>query len=67
MDGTKDCHTERNQAEKGKYHDTAYMWNLKKNGINELIYKTESHRCRKQTWLQKQKCWRGSDKLGGWH
>ena len=25
------------QTEKNKYHDTAYMWNLK----NELIYKTE--------------------------
>ena len=22
-------------------HDTTYMWNLKKNGTNELIYKTE--------------------------
>ena len=27
------------QTEKNKYHDIAYMWNLKK---NELIYKTES-------------------------
>ena len=22
-------------------YDTTYMWNLKKNGTNELIYKTE--------------------------
>ena len=25
------------------------MWNLKKNGSNELIYKKKSHRCRKLT------------------
>ena len=29
------------QTEKDKYHDIAYIWNLKKNGTNELIYKTE--------------------------
>ena len=28
------------QSEKDKY-DITYMWNLKKNGINELIYTTE--------------------------
>ena len=33
--------SEVNQAEKDKYHIT-YMWNLKKNSTNELIYKTES-------------------------
>ena len=31
-------------------YDMAYMWNLKKNDINEFIYKTESHRCRKQNY-----------------
>ena len=34
--------SEVNQAEKDKYHDITYMWNLKKNSTNELIYKTES-------------------------
>ena len=41
MDGPKDCHAAWNQAEKDKYHDTAYMWSLK-NSTNELICKTET-------------------------
>ena len=32
--------SEVSQTEKDKYHDIAYMWNLK-NGTHELIYKTE--------------------------
>ena len=32
--------SEVSQTEKDKYHDIAYMWNLK-NGTSELIYKTE--------------------------
>ena len=32
--------SEVSQTEEDKYHDIAYMWNLK-NGTNELIYKTE--------------------------
>ena len=33
--------SEVSQTEKDKYHDITYMWNLKKNDTNELIYKTE--------------------------
>ena len=29
------------QTKKDKYYNIMYMWNLKKNGTNELIYKTE--------------------------
>ena len=29
------------QTEKDKYHMISHMWNLKKNGTNKLIYKTE--------------------------
>ena len=44
MDGPRDYHTfsEVSQAEKDKLsYDISYMWNLKKNDTNELIYKTE--------------------------
>ena len=33
--------SEVSQTEKDKYHDITYMWNLKKNHTNELIYKIE--------------------------
>ena len=33
--------SEVSQIEKNKYHDIAYMWNLKKTDTNELIYRTE--------------------------
>ena len=50
MAGPRDCHTEWSKSEKDKdKYDIVYMWNLKKNGSNELIYKKKSHRCRKLT------------------
>ena len=33
--------SEVSQTEKDKYNMISHMWNLKKNDINELIYKTE--------------------------
>ena len=41
--------SEVNQTDNDKYHDTAYMWNLKKKDTNELMYqyKTEIY---PQTW-----------------
>ena len=41
MDGRRDYHTKWSKPDKDKYHDIAYMWNLKKTDTNELIYKTE--------------------------
>ena len=41
------------------------MLNLKKNGTYELIYKRESHRCRKQSYGY-QIAKRGRDTLGDW-
>ena len=38
MDGPR----EASQTERQKSYDIAYMWNLKKRGTNELIYKTET-------------------------
>jgi len=35
MDGPKDYHIKWSQTQKHKYHDIAYMWNLKKE-INYL-------------------------------
>ena len=40
MGEPRDCHTEVSQPEKEKYHDTPYMWNLKRKDTNELTYKT---------------------------
>ena len=31
-------------------YDIIYMWGIKKNGTNKLLYKTQCHRCRKQTY-----------------
>ena len=44
--------SEGSQTEKKQIlYDITYMWNLKKNDTNELIYKTDiDHRCRKQTY-----------------
>ena len=49
--------SEVSQTEKDKYHDTAYMWNLKKNDTNEIIYKTEidSQKQKTNLWLPKGK------------
>ena len=36
---------------KDKYHDIAYMWNLKKKvQVNLFTKQKESHRCKKQTY-----------------
>ena len=47
-------------------YDIAYMWNLKKNGTNELIYKREI-----ESQMQKTNLWLpggkgGRDKMGDW-
>ena len=42
MDGPRDCHIQWSKTEKEKYHDVPYMWNLKGNDTNEVIYKTET-------------------------
>ena len=43
MDGPRDCHTEWSQSDReGQIpYDITFMWNLKKNGTNVSIYKTE--------------------------
>ena len=48
-------------------YDITYMWNLKKNDGNEIIYKTEIDPQTQKTnlWLSKGKG-RGWDKLGVW-
>ena len=42
------------------------MWNLKKNHTNELIYKTETDKLRKQTYGYQRGKVGGRDKLGDW-
>ena len=44
MDGPRDCHSEWNKAdtEWETLYDIPYMWNLKSNDTNALIYKAET-------------------------
>ena len=44
IDGPRDCHTEWRKSDRERQisYDIVYMWNLKKNGTNEPIYKIES-------------------------
>ena len=43
MDGPRDCHTEWSMTVRQRQisFDIVYMWNLKKNGTHEPIYKTK--------------------------
>ena len=43
MDGLRNCHTKWSESDRERQisYDIAYIWNLKKNGTNEPIYKTE--------------------------
>ena len=43
MDRPKDYHAKWSKSDREKQisYDIAYMWNLKENDTNELIYKTE--------------------------
>ena len=44
MDGPRDDHTKWSKSDRERQilYDITYMWNLKKNETNELIYKTET-------------------------
>ena len=59
--------SEVSQTERQISYDITYMWNLIKNDINELFYKTEtdSQILKSNLWLPKGKHG-GSDKLGDW-
>ena len=43
MDGPGDYHTKWSKSDRERQiaYETTYMWNLKRNDSNELIYKTE--------------------------
>ena len=60
MDEPRDFRIKESQTEKDKYHIT-FMWNLKKNHTNELIYKTEtdSQMLNTNLWLPRGKGWSG--------
>ena len=52
MDGPRDCHTKWSKSDKERHTSLLYGI-LKKNGINELIYKTEieSQMWKTNLWL----------------
>ena len=69
MDGPRDCHTEWSKLDRERQtsYDIAYMWNLKKNGTNEFIYKAEIRVIGVENKLmvtKGERWWR--DKLGDW-
>ena len=68
VDGPGDCHTVRSKSERGKQisYNIAYMWNIEKCDMDELICKAEiSHMCREQIYgYQGEE--RGWDELGDW-
>ena len=45
MDGSRDYHTKCSKSDRESQisYNISYMWNLKKNDTNKLIYKTEVH------------------------
>ena len=72
MGGPRDYHAEWSKSDRERqisYHIT-YMWNLKKNGTNERIYKTEieSQTLKTNLWLPKGKAGGGGwrNKLWAW-
>ena len=69
MDGLRGYHTKRSESDRKRQviYDIAYMQNLKKNGTNELIYKTEIESQMQKTnlWLPSRKRSEGErSKLG---
>ena len=62
--GPRDFHTKWSQAEKDKYRDNTYMWNLKKK--IRWTYRIETDKQIKQVYgYQRERGWR-RDKLGVW-
>ena len=60
MDRPKDYHAKWSKSDREKQisYDIAYMWNLKENDTNELIYKT-----RRVTDVENRPMVTGGDKL----
>ena len=45
----------KSDREREKSYDTPYMWNLKRNDINDLTKQKETHRLRKQLMVARGK------------
>ena len=57
-DGPRNCYSKWSKSEKGKFHMTSHMWNLK-NGTHEFNYKVEIHSQKTILYLPKGKGGRG--------
>ena len=66
MDGLRGYHTKRSESDRKRQviYDIAYMQNLKKNGTNELIYKTEIESQMQKTNLRLSRGKEGRNTLG---
>ena len=63
MDGPRDYKWSKSDRERKISYDITYKWNLKYD-TNELIYKTETYRHKKQTYGYQRGKGDGRDKLG---
>ena len=71
MDERRDCHSEWSKSDRDRQisYNIAYMWNLTKEGIDELIYKTRIELQMEKTNLWLPGCKQGTENVAdwGWH
>ena len=66
MERPRDYHSKWSKSEKDKYHMISFICGVLKSDTNELIYKIETHRHRKQTYDYQRQKGGGRDELGIW-
>ena len=66
MDLETVIHSEVTQKEENKYHILMHICGIQKHGIDDLICKTETERCREQAYGHKRGKWVRWDELRDW-